>query len=821
LFAAESSLAGQQIGPYTIESLIGRGGMGEVWLALRSDGRFEGKFAIKFLDIYATSNAALDRFRREGRLLARLAHPHIARLIDAGVTSVARPYLVLEYIEGERIDGYCQSHALGVEGRIRLLLAVLSAIEHAHSKLVVHRDIKPSNVLVTADGAAKLLDFGIAKLLNPDPDGDGGSAPTRLEDSALTPDYAAPEQLLGEPASTATDVYQLGVLMFVLLAGRLPTPTAGSTRAERIRTALDGEPSRLSAAAVGDARKALRGDLDAIVSKALRRSPQERYSTAAGFADDLKRYLGNEPVAARANLLGYRMRKFVRRYRSAVISACAAILALIAVAAFAVLQMREAQMQRDQSRAQAKRAESQAEFATLMISTVGDKPTTAEQLLDAGLQLLDKHYTSDPRFRATALLNLSSRYADLGLDNKRYALLESAEGIARKLDDPALNARTQCGLGQAEIALGRMDRAVARVAAGRAALAAMANPDPLHVEDCTEAEADLSDAQGNPAAATQIAERALALLEEAGETHDLRYSNLLGRIADYYKAAGNTHKGFEYVERAQAAAESNGLSDTDSSMTAEHNIASSLMGFGEVKEACAREQEVISRLQSTGRTIITAMAVMYGNCLLRAGAAAEALSWYDKGLTAAQTENQLPLQMHARTGRAKALLELRRFAEAGMELDRVDALNQQNIADGGMYAARARIIRAELLRVQNRLEDARRVLEPMLPVLREPKSGKGLLLPFALLAAAKIAMAQNRYLDALAFANQALQEDIRRARNPAISADVGEASLVLARAKRALNDQNGAQVAARQAAISLSAALGPDHALTREAWSLQ
>jgi hypothetical protein len=817
---ADSSLIGQQVGPYTIDSLIGRGGMGEVWLAHRSDGRFEGQFALKFLDSYAASPVALDRFRREGRLLARLAHPHIARLIDAGITADARPYLVLEYIQGVRIDLYCDSRSLGVEDRVRLLLDVLSALAHAHGNLVVHRDIKPSNVLVTADGVTKLLDFGIAKLLNPDADTQPDSPPTRLEDSALTPDFAAPEQLLGEPASTATDVYQFGVLMFVLLAGRLPLATAGTTRSERIKAALESEPLRLSAAAAQSSRKALRGDLDAIVSKALRKLPQERYGTAAALADDLERYLGHEPVAARANLLGYRMRKFARRYRAAVIGTSLAILALIAVAMFALFQMREAQLQRDQSRAQAKRAEMQAEFVSLMMSTVGDKPTTAEQLLDAGTQLLDKHYTNDLRFRATALLNLSARYADLGLSKKQYALLQSADAIAHKLNDPSLIARSQCGLAQAEIDLGHMDDAVARVAAGRASLAEVHDPDPLYVEDCTEAQADLTDAQGNPAAATQIAGKALALMEQLDETHDLRYSELLGRTADYYKEAGNTQKGFEYVERALAAAERNGFGDTDASMTAMHNLASTLMGFGEVKEACSREKEVISRLQSTGRTVITAMAALYGTCFLRTGAATEALFWYDKGLSAAQAESEGYLQMHARTLRARALIALRRLAEAGMELDRVAALARQDIPLGNVPATRARIVRAELLLAEGRPDDAQRILAPVLPTLREPNSATRSLLPGALLDSAKTAIARGRYAEAVSSANEALQEDARRARDPAQSADVGEGLLVLAQAKGALNDQDGMRDAARQAALSLTAALGADHALTRAALAL-
>ena len=816
----ETALIGEQIGPYTIEALIGRGGMGEVWRAFRSDGRFEGKCAIKFLDRYAASPSALDRFRREGRLLARLSHPHIARLIDAGVSGSGRPYLVLEYVDGERIDRYCDSHSLGIEARVQLLLGVLAALAHAHTNLVVHRDIKPSNVLVTADGVVKLLDFGIAKLLNPEADTAGLSMPTRLEDSALTPEFAAPEQLLGEPASTATDVFQLGVLMYVLFTGRLPLDIGSASRAQRIRAVLDREPPWMSAVAAPAARRALRGDLDAIASKALRKLPQERYATAAALADDLRRYLGHEPVAARANLLGYRVAKFVRRYRAAVVATSVALLALIAATTFALLQMREAQFQRDQSRAQAARAELQAEFVTLMMSTVGDKPTTAEQLLDAGVQLLDKHYTADPRFRATALLNLSARYADLGLTEKQYALIRSADAIAVSLHDPLLTARSQCGLAQAEIDFGHMDQAVAAVSAGRAALAQTKHPDPLYVEDCTEAEADLAAAQGDPAAATRIAEQALAVLEQAKETRDLRYQGLLGRIADYYKQAGDTHKGFEYVQRALTASEQTGLSDTDAYLTDLHNVASSYMNFGEFREACSREKQVVTRLQATGRTVITAMAVLYGSCFLRQGHAEEALSWYDRGLSAALADNDLSLQMHARANRAKALIALKRFAEADAELARVEALGNQNIPSGTTPLARARLTRAELLLAQGRPDEARRALERILPTLRDPNGGAAILLSRALLDSARIARAQNRLADAASAAEEALQEDIRRARDPAISADVGEAALELAKARAALNDPGGMLQAAHQAVISLTAAFDTDNPLLPEALEL-
>jgi eukaryotic-like serine/threonine-protein kinase len=812
---------GSRIGPYTISSLIGRGGMGEVWLALRSDGRFEGQFAVKFLDSYTSSAAALDRFRREGRLLARLSHPHIARLIDAGVTATGRPYLILEYVQGERIDEYCHSHKLGIEARVRLILDVLAALAHAHSNLIIHRDIKPSNILVTPAGQAKLLDFGIAKLLATDPAAQDESPPTRIEDSAFTPEFAAPEQILGEPPSTATDVYQAGVLLFAVLTGHLPFAVVGCTRAERIRSALDDEPPRLSDSAPPAWCKRLRGDLDAIISKALRKLPQERYATAAALADDLQRYLENEPVAARANLVGYRLRKFVQRYRGPVIGAVAAVLALVAVTAFALVQMHEARIQRDQLREQAKRAEMQAELVTLMMTAVGSKPATAEQLLDTGVRLVNEHYAGDPAFRVSAMLNLALRYKDLGLTQKQHELAEKASAIARKLNDVTLIARAACGLSEVELDLGHLDRAASLAAAGRAALERYAVADPLYVEDCMESQADVAGEKDDPLHAVRIGLQALTLLEQNNETHDLRYSDLLSRIADYYKSMGDTHRGFEYVERALTAAQDNGLNDTDFTLIAIHNVASSLMGFGEVKAACAREQDLVGRLQASGRPVIAAIAVLYGNCFLRTGRPAEALPWYEQGMHNAQSEGDAKNEMYTRWNRARALLTLHRFPEASGELDQADAIAREHRFSGIFEDSRVQLTRTDLFLAQGRFADAQRVLEPIVLRIRDPKGEQANLLSRALLLSARLAAGQERYADAARLAGEALRENERRARNPAVSADVGEAALLLAQDKRALGDQRGMQTAAQQAVVSLTASLGVDSPLTRDAMSLQ
>jgi serine/threonine-protein kinase len=284
-----SSMARQRVGAYTVERLIGRGGMGEVWLASRGDGRLEARCAVKFLNSFAIQPRLASRFRREGRLLARLGHPNIARLIDAGTTDDGRQFLLLEYVDGQHIDLYCDSMALKTEARVELFVDAVSAVAHAHNSLIVHRDLKPANVLVTHDGVVKLLDFGIAKLLHPELASSDPES-TRPGEVALTPEYAAPEQLLGDTPTTATDVYQLGLLLLVLLTGRHPLRTY-ATRADGLRAMLDGRLPRASDLVGGTLREQLRGDLDAILETALHNDPSQRYPTAAALREALVRYL--------------------------------------------------------------------------------------------------------------------------------------------------------------------------------------------------------------------------------------------------------------------------------------------------------------------------------------------------------------------------------------------------------------------------------------------------------------------------------------------------------------------------------------------------
>lgn len=340
--------AGDLIGPYRLLREIGHGGMGAVWLAERADGSLKRRIALKLPRLVWGAGLA-ERMARERDIGALLEHPHIARLYDAGVDALGRPYLALEYIAGEPLDHWCEAHALGVPERLRLFLQVARAVAYAHGRLVVHRDLKPSNVLVSADGQAHLLDFGIAKLLHEAAPGDAEL--TQELGRVLTPHYAAPEQIRGEAITVQSDVYSLGVLLYELLTGQLPyAPQRKGLGA--LEEAILRDEAPLASSRTQDKARArpLRGEIDAILAKALRREPAERYATADALADDIERHLSGEPVLARPDSLGYRLGKAVWRHRFAYASAAAIMLAVLAGAGVAVVQARRANAEAERAR---------------------------------------------------------------------------------------------------------------------------------------------------------------------------------------------------------------------------------------------------------------------------------------------------------------------------------------------------------------------------------------------------------------------------------------------------------------------------------------
>ena len=348
--ASSPKHTGRRVGPYELLEEIGRGGMGEVYRAVRIDGQFEKEVAVKLVRGGWDSTFIGARFRQERHVLARLEHPNIARLLDGGVTEDGIPYLVMELIEGIPIDEYSDQHELNITARLRLFDQVCTAVQYAHQRLVIHRDLKPGNILVTADGVPKLLDFGIAKIVDPS----GGSTTTQL--LPLTPEYASPEQLRGEPVTTASDVYSLGIVLYVLLTGRSPYDVDRRNLADLAHAATETEPERPSVAVErkGDAnrsvgpdsgtakwRRRLQGDLDTIVLKALRKEPQHRYSSVEQFAEDIRREMEGLPVRARRGSWSYRASKFLGRHT---VGMAAAVIAGAAILGGVAATVREARI---------------------------------------------------------------------------------------------------------------------------------------------------------------------------------------------------------------------------------------------------------------------------------------------------------------------------------------------------------------------------------------------------------------------------------------------------------------------------------------------
>ena len=449
------------LGPWQLVRRIGSGGMGEVFEARRADGSFEQRTAIKLL--HAGTVAQLERFHAERRILARLEHPGISRLLDGGVTDDGRPWMAMEFVEGSPITDYCLQSRATLAERLRLFEQVCDAVAYAHRHLVVHRDLKPANILVDRDGRVRLLDFGIAKLLDQD-------APvlTQTASVLLTPAYSAPEQISGGPITTAADVYALGLLLFELLAGCRPWPETGSSLAQTLRAVLEKPVPALStvAAANPDAplpAHALRGDLDAVVAKAVRKEPAQRYTTVDALKLDALRVLRGEPVAAREGARLYRAGHFLRRHRWSLAAIAALFVSLAGGLGTTAWQAHRAAVQRDIARHDLAREEALRYELTGLFRKVlaerGQQPLDAKAMLDASAQRLLSAYRARPKLAGPLVITLADLYDALQDAQGGAALLEGYLAQAGVDADPASVADARQKLANLELLRGNTDRA--------------------------------------------------------------------------------------------------------------------------------------------------------------------------------------------------------------------------------------------------------------------------------------------------------------------------------------------------------------------------
>jgi serine/threonine protein kinase/Tfp pilus assembly protein PilF len=554
-----TDLRGETVGAYRLIEPLGRGGMGEVYLGERADGLYEQKVAVKLVKRGMDSVEILRRFARERRILARLEHPGIARILDGGETSDGRPYFVMERVEGEAITDYCRARGVPLEDRLRLIASCCDAADAAHRGLVVHRDLKPSNILVTPDGQVKLLDFGIAKLLGEE---EGEMHLTRLGERVITPAYAAPEQILGGGVTIATDVFALGVVLYELLTGALPydrratTPHELASRVERESAERPSTVARRTTEADGADRKPqrwvrrLRGDLDTITMKALAHEPERRYPSAAALAEDLRRYLTSRPVEARPDSRSYRLRKFVMRHRLGV--AASGVVAAAVLVALAVSLAQTAAARRESKRAAAAQAYLTSLFEQIDPARSAGSAPTVRDLLERGSKRLDRELAQQPELRAEMDALLGQVFDQLALPDQGEAHWRRALETRRALFGPgdARTAKVKKGLA---ISLARQAR--------------YAEAEPLFKELLERAEA-LGDKRelasmllnygnqklqtGGYAASGALLERAVALLGSAGNPDRRALAKALNNLGLAYWRQGRERAAIKVFERTLA-----------------------------------------------------------------------------------------------------------------------------------------------------------------------------------------------------------------------------------------------------------------------------
>ncbi|MCB1034639.1 MAG: serine/threonine protein kinase [Acidobacteria bacterium] len=675
---------GRRVGGYQLEGLLGGGGMGAVYGAHRADGVFEQRVAVKLMHRWLQAGEGEERFRLEQRILARLEHPNIARILDGGVADGV-PFLVMERVDGEPLTRFADSRQLSVEERLRLFVDVCRAVHAAHRQLVVHRDLKPANVLVTEAGLVKLLDFGIAKLL--EAEGSLPVAATRTGLRLLTPEYASPEQVLGQPVTTATDVYGLGLLLYELLTGTRAQAIESSspTGIERAvcREAPEPPSRRVASAALA---KRLRGDLDVILATCLAKEPERRYASAEELALDLERHLSGLPVQARRESFGYLAGKFVRRNRLAVAAASLATAGLVVGLVLALAGMVRAQRAEERAAAEAEAARQTSDFLVELfrVSDPIARPEelSARELLERGAARLEGPQEEvPPALRARLLGTLAHIYLNLGVSSRSVQLFE-AEVAAREAlgEGPGTEAlgRARSLLAAAKYKDGDYAGAEAVARQALADLEAVFGPDALQILEALQSlgialwyEGDFAGARRHLTRALDIEERAI---RDGGAQEDRRLVAILNNVAILDAQLGDLDRAEERYRRALEVLEkTRGPRHPDVAGTL-NNLALVEKDRGQAVEAVALHERALSiRLEAFGEESedVAESRNNLGDALVEAGQPARALTLFEEALAVRipHLGEDHPLTLSTRFNLARALAGVGRADEAEAKLE--------------------------------------------------------------------------------------------------------------------------------------------------------
>ena len=839
---ATHSLAGQTLGVYKLISQIGQGGMGSVWQAERNDGRFERRVAVKFLNIALMGKSVEARFKREGKILARLTHPHIAELLDAGLSQVGQPYLVLEHVEGDHIDRYCDQKKLSVEARIRLFLDVLEAVAQAHANLIVHRDLKPSNVLVRKDGQTKLVDFGIAKLMRSDESNAEATQLTAEGYQAVTPAYASPEQLKGETVTTATDIYALGVLLYVLLTGQHPAGSGPYTPATLIKTIVDQDPKNPSDVVTSNPanaqiaaknaasrsttperlRRSLRGDLDTIIAKALKKEPSQRYVSVTAFADDLRRYLANEPIGARPDALAYCVAKFIRRNRGTVALATLAIVATAAGIAGTWMQARKARGQRDFALRQLARAESINDLDNFLLADAAPsgKPFTVTELLGRAEHIVDRQNKASLADRVELLTSIGHKYVGQDEDGKARPLLERAYQISRELSDPSLRAQASCALGSA-LARSDLPRAEALVQEGLRELP----HEPQFTLDrisCLSSASAVARENGDSREAITRSLTARDLLVSSPLRSEITDLHVQMALAESYRTAGQYRNALPAFEQAASLMTALGRDDTETAGTLFNNWALALDLSGRPLEAerLFRRAIDISRADQAEREVSPMLLTNYSRTLFELGRTDEAARYADEAYAKArQSGNEVVINQSLLT-RARILRAQGELAQSEAMLSEVEPRLRKALPPGHLAFTTLDTQRALLAVAYGDLQSALRLDNHAFSIADASiKAGQGGAdyLQCLLVARSDVERQLGNVDTAVTDAAQGVALMLKDIPAGTHSYYLGHAYYILGRALQARSKHEEAMAAFRSASENLQETVGANHAETRAA----
>jgi eukaryotic-like serine/threonine-protein kinase len=647
---------GQRIGPYRLIKELGRGGMGVVWLAERADGQHTRQVALKMPLVENLNWLLAARFARERNILASLEHPGIARLYDAGVDDSDRfvqPYIAIEYVQGRQITEYVREKRLKPEATAQLFIRVIEAVGHAHAQLVIHRDIKPSNILVDAKGDPHLLDFGIAKLLDDeDSQNTEETQLTRLSGRALTLDYASPEQVNNASLGTASDVYSLGVVLYESLTGRRPYTPKGSTRRDLEQAILDQDPSRpsdqLLTANTGDSEsgksaRRMRGDLDTVVLKALRKDPKQRYVTAQAFADDLKRCLAFEPIAAKPDAGWYRAGRFVRRNRWA-LAASGVIAATVTMGVVSTLwqaqraetERQKAGASRDAALQELTHSEVMSEFMSYLLTgaAAGD---TAADLLDKAQAQAEKQFANDPNVGVRLQLNIADMLQSRGDYDRAAKVLALAARSRHRVTDKAIVARLDCqsAANEARVSGGadslvKLDHVIAA--------AQEENGDSGEFTHCLLERAMLRRNRGDAAGSNADAEAALVVLDQRA---GLRPTAVLMRtvIADNKQLLGELREAIAMYERALTDLGALGRGQSQDARTTMTDMALAYAKAGQTRRAFQIYENIVRMTPAGVAPSFGPLMVNYAKNMADVGQVANSQRLFDIAIRDAKASN--------------------------------------------------------------------------------------------------------------------------------------------------------------------------------------